>query len=35
MNLSQPAVSTQLSRLRGLFDDQLLVPIHKGMLPTA
>ncbi|MDW7549766.1 LysR family transcriptional regulator [Pseudoalteromonas peptidolytica] len=35
LNLSQPAVSTQLSRLRGLFDDQLLVPIHKGMLPTA
>jgi DNA-binding transcriptional LysR family regulator len=33
--LSQPAVSAQLSRLRDVFDDPLLVPAHRGMTPTA
>lgn len=35
LNLSQPAVSAQLSRLRDLFDDQLLIPARHGMTPTA
>ena len=35
LHLSQPAVSTQLSRLRTLFDDPLLVPTQRGMTPTA
>lgn len=35
LHLSQPAVSAQLSRLRALFDDALLVPAHRGMMPTA
>ena len=35
LHLSQPAVSAQLSRLRDLFDDPLLVPAHRGMTPTA
>jgi DNA-binding transcriptional LysR family regulator len=35
LNLSQPAVSTQLSRLRDIFDDPLLVPARRGMTPTA
>lgn len=35
LHLSQPAVSAQLSRLRLMFDDQLLVPAHRGMRPTA
>jgi DNA-binding transcriptional LysR family regulator len=34
LNLSQPAVSAQLNRLRDLFDDQLFVPAHRGMIPT-
>lgn len=34
IHLSQPAVSAQLSRLRALFDDPLLVPAHRGMTPT-
>lgn len=34
LHLSQPAVSAQLSRLRDLFDDPLLVPAHRGMTPT-
>lgn len=33
--LSQPAVSAQLSRLRALFDDPLLIPAQRGMTPTA
>ncbi|EJN01457.1 LysR family transcriptional regulator [Herbaspirillum sp. YR522] len=33
--LSQPAVSSQLNRLRTLFDDALLVPGHRAMMPTA
>lgn len=35
LHLSQPAVSAQLSRLRELFDDPLLVPARRGMTPTA
>jgi DNA-binding transcriptional LysR family regulator len=35
LHLSQPAVSTQLSRLRGWFDDPLLIPAQRGMTPAA
>jgi DNA-binding transcriptional LysR family regulator len=35
LNLSQPAVSAQLSRLRAVFDDPLLIPAQRGMIPTA
>lgn len=35
LHLSQPAVSAQLSRLRAIFQDPLLVPAHRGMTPTA
>ena len=35
LHLSQPAVSAQLSRLRMLFDDPLLMPGQRGMSPTA
>jgi len=35
LHLSQPAVSAQLSRLRDVFDDPLLVPARRGMTPTA
>lgn len=35
LHLSQPAVSAQLSRLRDLFDDALLTPVQRGMVPTA
>jgi DNA-binding transcriptional LysR family regulator len=35
LHLSQPAVSAQLSRLRDMFDDPLLVPNRRGMTPTA
>src|ERR1700682_4151598 len=35
LHLSQPAVSAQLSRLRDLFDDALLIPAQRGMTPTA
>jgi len=34
LGLSQPAVSAQLVRLRGLFADQLLIPAQRGMTPT-
>jgi DNA-binding transcriptional LysR family regulator len=34
LNLSQPAVSAQLNRLRKVFDDPLLVPAQRGMTPT-
>ena len=34
LNLSQPALSAQLNRLRDLFGDQLLVPAQRGMIPT-
>jgi DNA-binding transcriptional LysR family regulator len=35
LGLSQPAMSSQLARLRDLFADPLLVPSGKKMLPTA
>lgn len=35
LHLSQPAVSAQLSRLRTIFQDPLLVPAHRGMTPSA
>lgn len=35
LHLSQPAVSAQLSRLRVLFGDPLLLPAQRGMTPTA
>ncbi len=35
LHLSQPAVSAQLSRLRDLFGDPLLLPAQRGMTPTA
>jgi DNA-binding transcriptional LysR family regulator len=35
LHLSQPAVSAQLSRLRELFGDTLLIPAQRGMTPTA
>ncbi|PRY04457.1 LysR family transcriptional regulator [Paraburkholderia sp. BL25I1N1] len=35
LNLSQPALSAQLSRLRAIFGDPLLIPTSRGMLPTA
>jgi DNA-binding transcriptional LysR family regulator len=34
LNLSQPALSAQLNRLRDLFSDQLLIPAQRGMIPT-
>jgi DNA-binding transcriptional LysR family regulator len=34
LNLSQPAVSAQLSRLRDVFEDPLLIPAQRGMTPT-
>lgn len=34
LGLSQPAVSAGLSRLRAYFDDELLVPAGRQMLPT-
>ncbi len=34
LNLSQPALSAQLARLRDVFGDPLLVPAQRGMLPT-
>ncbi len=35
LNLSQPALSAQLARLRSLFADELFVPTSRGVLPTA
>ncbi|TIX27032.1 LysR family transcriptional regulator [Mesorhizobium sp.] len=35
LHLSQPAVSAQLNRLRHVFDDPLLIPVQRGMTPTA
>ena len=34
LNLSQPAMSNGLRRLRELFDDPLLVRTSEGMTPT-
>ncbi|NPD70252.1 LysR family transcriptional regulator (plasmid) [Lichenicola cladoniae] len=35
LNLSQPALSAQLTRLRMLLGDQLMIPTSRGVLPTA
>ncbi len=35
LNLSQPSVSVQLSKLRQIFEDPLLLPGPRGMRPTA
>jgi DNA-binding transcriptional LysR family regulator len=35
LGLTQPTVSAHLARLREIFDDQLLVPSQRGMIPTA
>ena len=35
LNLTQPALSAQLNRLRDLFGDPLLIPAQRGMIPTA
>ena len=35
LNLSQPALSTQLARLRSMFGDELFVSTSRGVLPTA
>lgn len=35
LHVSQPALSAQLARLRVIFDDQLLLPAQRGMVPTA
>lgn len=35
IGLSQPAVSTQLARLRDVFGDRLFVPAHRGIIATA
>lgn len=35
LNLSQPALSAQLARLRDIFGDQLLIPTSRGVSPTA
>jgi DNA-binding transcriptional LysR family regulator len=34
LNLSQPALSARLTRLRDIFEDPLLLPAQRGMLPT-
>ncbi|WP_434778706.1 LysR family transcriptional regulator [Neisseria sp. Ec49-e6-T10] len=35
LSLSQPSVSVQLAKLREIFQDPLLLPAARGMLPTA
>ena len=35
LHYSQPSVSVQLAKLRDIFDDPLLLPGPRGMLPTA
>lgn len=35
LNFSQPSISVHLSKLRDIFDDPLLLPGPRGMLPTA
>jgi DNA-binding transcriptional LysR family regulator len=34
LNLSQPAISARLTRLRDLLGDPLLLPSQRGMIPT-
>ena len=35
LNLSQPALSAKLTRLRVLFGDELFIPTSRGVIPTA
>jgi len=35
LGLSQPALSAQLKQLRDSFDDPLLIPAARGMIPTS
>ena len=35
LNLSQPSVSVQLGKLRNIYNDPLLLPGPRGMLPTS
>jgi DNA-binding transcriptional LysR family regulator len=35
LNLSQPALSAQLARLRDIFGDPLFIPTSRGVSPTA
>lgn len=35
LHISQPALSAQLARLRNIFNDPLLLPAQRGMVPTA
>ncbi len=35
LRISQPALSAQLARLRDVFNDPLLLPGRRGMVPTA
>lgn len=35
LHISQPALSSRLNRLRALFGDELFIPGHRGMMPTA
>jgi len=35
LNITQPAMSNGLRRLRALFDDPLLIRTSEGMRPTA
>lgn len=35
LNLSQPALSAQLTRLRAIFEDKLFIPTSRGVIPTA
>jgi len=35
LNISQPALSSQITRLRALFGDPLFLPTSRGVLPTA
>ncbi|HEX7775106.1 MAG TPA: LysR family transcriptional regulator [Parvibaculum sp.] len=34
LNISQPALSARLNRLRDIFGDPLLLPAQRGMVPT-
>ncbi|MEI8633520.1 LysR family transcriptional regulator [Vibrio sp. PP-XX7] len=34
LNVSQPTISAALKRLRAYFDDELLIPAGRVMMPT-
>lgn len=34
LNVSQPALSARLTRLRDIFEDELLLPAQRGMVPS-